>query len=400
MRVAIISAAPLKGGSESGAAYYTRALAEELFSRGVSAEIWSKRNGQPDISKAPVIPVWRPGWFAWLDIVRALFKRKPDVLHIQDSMFVLGPGLAGEFSMLVLALLLRMLRARVVATQHDIPALGQVNAEWVRMHGYRFPAALVVFGLRMVFSAVASAARVIIVHQESFARILVRDYRIPRSKISVVPHVVVPIAATGFASPRASLGIENGDRVVLFFGFATRYKGIELLLQAFRRLAPGMNLKLLLGAGKHPSLSLTAGYDRYYSSLARDAAEIPGVEFLGFLPDARLGDYIGAADLAVFPYLEFQGMSGPLNLCASRRKPFLVSTRIAEKVADLAACAFEPDSEVLATALGHFFSSPVYREAVESECARFAQSVLQSDPLALTVDAYKRAVSSTSRMRA
>ena len=389
MKVALISGAPLKDCSEIGAAYYTRALAAGLRQRGFDVAIWSKLGcGEPAASEAPVIPTWRPGWFAWYDIAAAIRKRRPDVVHVQHSMFVLGAGASGEISMLLLLLLLRFMRVPLIVTVHDVPALGQVTQEYVHLHGYKFPAPAVTLGLRVLFWAIGSSARAIVVHQDAFARILVNDFHIAPRKIAVVPHVDVPVI-TAAKDARASLGLQAEDRIVLFFGFATRYKGIELLLDAVASLG-SLRVKLLLGAGEHPKVAHMPEYRRYYDELKARARATPGVEFLGFLPDARLGEYVDAADAAIFPYVEFQGMSGPLNICAAHGRPFLVSTEIAGKIPGLHSCAFEPRAGAIANAIERFFTAAAYRAAVEDECRRFGATVAGNDAVARTAGIYAR----------
>lgn len=393
MRVALVSGVPLKNQSEIGAAYYTRALADELHREGVDVEVWAKNTaGEPASTSAPVLPIWRPGWFAWLDILKALGRRKPDVLHIQHSMFVLGAGVSGEVSMLVLLFALWLLRTRVVITCHDIPSLEQITPEYVRLHRYKYPAWVAILGLRVLFTMIALCARVVIVHQEAFARTLEHDFHVDRAKLVVVPHLPIPYHITDKRAARASLGIGSEERVLLFFGFATGYKGIDVLLEGMRRNDSAVPVRLVLGAGEHPKVAHTAEYRAYYQDLRERAAQTPGVQFAGFLPDERVDEYIDAADAAIFPYVEFQGMSGPLNQCASHDKAFLVSERIAEKVPGLRSCVFPPEPEAVAGTIRRFFSDDAYRSTVEEECRRFGESVLHNDFLNLTLRVYERAL--------
>jgi glycosyltransferase involved in cell wall biosynthesis len=400
LRIALVTGAPLEDRSEIGAAYHTRELAAELLKAGLTVEIWSKSGaGQAAASSVPIVPLWRPGWLAWLDIFKAVRERKPDVLHVQYSTFVLGAGAAGEIAMLALLVLLKLNGTNVVITVHDVPSLTQITPEYIRMNGYKFPAAVVRLGLRLIFLAISFTARSIVVHQEAFATILARDYGIDRRKIAVVPLIAPAHRTVGRAAARTALGMSASEKVALFFGFATRYKGIELLLAAAEQLGAPFQLRVLLGAGEHPKVAHTVEYDAYYSALKRRAGSIAGVEFLGFLPDARLDEYVEAADVAVFPYIEAQSMSGPLTICAAHGIPVLVSTRIAEKVPGLAPCAFDPSASALAAALTRFFGDPSYRAAVEAQSRTFAQQHVRSGETVAQTIALYRAAASTSRTR-
>ncbi len=401
MRVALVTGAPLEDRSEIGAAYHTRALAEELAKAGVDVEIWAKAGaGKTAASSVPIVSVWRPGWMAWFDIYKAVLERKPGILHVQYSTFVLGAGAAGEIAMLMLLVLLRLRGTNVVITVHDVPALAQITPEYIRMNGYKFPAAIVRLGLRLIFLAIGLTARSVIVHQEAFATILARDYGIDRPKIAVVPLIALTHRTMSREAARAALGMSASEKTALFFGFATRYKGIELLLSAAAQLGAPFGLHVLLGTGEHPKVAHTAEYDAYYSALKRRAGSIAGVEFLGFLPDAQLDEYIEAADVAVFPYIEAQSMSGPLTICASHGKPLLVSRRIAEKIPALASCAFDPTIPALASALTRFFSDSPYRAAVEAQSRAFAQQHVRGGETVARTLALYRAAASTSRTRA
>lgn len=392
MRVALVSGAPPQSGSEIGGAYFTRGLAEALVAAGIDAEIWGKRGaGEAAGSKAPVRAIWRPGWFAWWDLIRAVSARRPDVVHVQHSVFLLGNGASGEFSMLILLALLALRRVRLVVTCHDTPSLQQITPEYVRLHGYRFPAWVVVAGLRAGFWMIGASARAILVHQEAFARILERDYGIRAQKITVVPLVPIAHGISDSAEARVALGLAADAELVLFFGFATRYKGIELLLDAMAQVNRP-KLMLILGAGEHPKVTGMPSYREYYRSVQARASSVRNIAFAGFLPDESIDAYIDAADLAIFPYIEFQSMSGPLNQVAAHAKPFLVSRRIAEKTPQLEAAAFEPTAQAIAATITRFFSDARYRETVETECRNFSERLLGADVVGATLATYEAAL--------
>lgn len=387
MRVALISGVPLLDGSESGIAYYTRALADELAGSGMDVEIWSKLDRAPAAAaRARILPLWRPGWLSWWHLARAVKQRRPDVVHLQHSIFLLGGGPAGEISMFMLLFVLAIMRCRLVVTCHDIPSLSQITPEYVRLNNYRYPAWFVRLGFQVLFAAIGLCAHVIIVHQQAFAQTLAHDYGIKRDKMTVVPLMPIPHRVTEKLQARAAIGIPPDDLVVLFFGFATGYKGIEVLLGAMELV--NKKVRLLLGAGKHPKVAHTPEYRAYYDALKRRAERNPNVDFIGFIPEERLYGYIDATDVAVFPYVEFQGMSGPLIQCASHEKPFLISSRIAQKLGGFSGCVFEPEPEILARKIQRYFHDDDFRADVESECANFAQFVVDEASLQLALAVY------------
>ncbi len=105
----------------------------------------------------------------------------------------------------------------------------------------------------------------------------------------------------------------NGDGpVVLFFGLLRPYKGLEVLLRAWREV--GGNGRELWIVGM-PRMDLTA--------LLADAPS--GVRLVPrFIPDAELPAYFTRADLVVLPYLEAD-QSGVLFTALAFGKPLLLS---------------------------------------------------------------------------
>src|SRR5262249_13574460 len=69
-----------------------------------------------------------------------------------------------------------------------------------------------------------------------------------RHKVHVLPHVNYQIWARARQSPP-----EDGPLVILFFGRLLPYKGLDVLLEAFRRLDPTKFLLLIAGEGDLPS---------------------------------------------------------------------------------------------------------------------------------------------------
>jgi glycosyltransferase involved in cell wall biosynthesis len=393
LRIALVTAIPLVGVPEIGSAYYSRALAERLQQTGQKVEIWTKDIGvEPAPSSVNIFTIWRPGISAWIDILRACLKRKPDVLHIQHAMFLLGNGAVGEIAMVLLLLSLIIARQKVVITCHDTPELRQITSAYMRMHKYRFPVACARFGLRMLFWLIGRCAQIVIVHQQHFAQTLSEDYGIAQSRIAVVPLLAIPCVITSKPEARKELSLSFDRKYLLFFGFATGYKGIEELLDAMRILqARFPEMELLLGAGEHPKVKDTQIYREYYANLRAQAERTGNVRFLGFIPDERLDCLIDAIDLAIFPYVEFQGMSGPLNQCAAHRRPFLVSGAIATKIPALNAVSFQQDPQAIAGAIERYFTDSRYANEVSGICGRFGDVTCSDDFLDLTLDIYRHA---------
>ena len=92
----------------------------------------------------------------------------------------------------------------------------------------------------------------------------------------------------------AALGLDPGKKTLLFFGLIRDYKGLDLLLEAFRELPE--EYQLVVAGEPYGS------FDKY----RRILDSLPGKDrvrlFLSYIPDAEVGRYFSAADAVVLPY--------------------------------------------------------------------------------------------------
>lgn len=392
MKVAIVCIAPLRDEGTVGGTY-SAVLGEGLQADGVEVELWSRVYDRPHAPVgAPVLQIWRPGLFAWWDIVRAVRARKPDLVHFQHYFFVLGNSAAGEISTIALMVALAFMRVRVVCTLHDVPAREQITPAYVRMHSYRYPAWFIRAALGWTFRIVAGLSRKAIVHQAVFVDRLT-DLGVARAKIDVIGHMALPSQPVERSAARAALGLPADGRIVLFFGYATGYKGIEDLLAGFALLAErGRPFLLVLGAGIHPKIFGDPEYRAFYERLRATAEALPNVAFAGFIDTDRLDAYISAADAGILPYVEYHGASGPMYFYLSHRRPVLVSRQIADHTAELSAGAFETTPEGIADAVERFFDDPSVGAAIAEESELLRESVFANEYVGLTRTAYEQAL--------
>lgn len=99
------------------------------------------------------------------------------------------------------------------------------------------------------------------------------------------------------AQARASLGIPDTAYAYLFFGFIRKYKGLEILLEAFEKLAAIDENAYLVIAGEYYSLekelSEKIGESNYQDRI---------IEHTRFISDEEVSKYFSAADVVVQPY--------------------------------------------------------------------------------------------------
>ena len=118
---------------------------------------------------------------------------------------------------------------------------------------------------------------------------------------------------------KEELGFTEEDNIVLFFGYVRKYKGLNVLLDAF----PGI-LKL------HPNARLLIvgefydSADKYYQQIDTLGIKEKVKVVQKFVPNEDVGKYYSIADIVVLPYLTAT-QSGVLNIAYGFGKPVIVT---------------------------------------------------------------------------
>jgi glycosyltransferase involved in cell wall biosynthesis len=154
----------------------------------------------------------------------------------------------------------------------------------------------------------------------AFAAILQRDYRVPQTRIDLVPPGVRldHFTPDGREAARNRLGIPDGQFAVLAVRRLIPRVGLELLIGAAGGLVPGSRRTTLLIAGEGPSRA----------DLERRAARVGAatVRFLGRVPDEDLPDLYRAADLSVVPSVTLEGFGMVVPESLACGTPVLATT--------------------------------------------------------------------------
>jgi glycosyltransferase involved in cell wall biosynthesis len=148
----------------------------------------------------------------------------------------------------------------------------------------------------------------VVVHSQAGRARLTEEVGVPAEKVHVIPHGALSHLAQG--GTQVAPPFQTDLPVVLFFGLVRPYKGLEVLLEAWRGI-DGAELWV-------------AGAPRMDTSKLRARAP-EGVRFdLHFINDAELRGYFRRADLVVLPYLQAD-QSGVLFTALAFGKPLVLS---------------------------------------------------------------------------
>ena len=168
----------------------------------------------------------------------------------------------------------------------------------------------------MVMEEIAELSDRLIVMSQLSSQFLQEIFKVPGSKIDMVPHGVpdLPFLDPNFYKDR--FGVE-GKAVLLTFGLLSPNKGIENVIQALPQiLSKHKNVAYIVAGATHPHILRREG-DKYRASLQALAKEM-GVEsnvifHNRFVSPEEMAEFIGAADIYITPYrYEAQVVSGTL----------------------------------------------------------------------------------------
>ena len=118
----------------------------------------------------------------------------------------------------------------------------------------------------------------------------------PDARVTVLPHPLYTHFGEKLPREEAekTLGLAPGKKNLLFFGLIREYKGLDILLEAFRGLGEDYQL-IIAGEPYGP-------FDRYQAIID----SLPGKErvhlFLHYVKDSEVRTYFSAADVTVLPY--------------------------------------------------------------------------------------------------
>jgi glycosyltransferase involved in cell wall biosynthesis len=343
--VIIGPAYPLRGGL----ATFDQRLANEFISEGYNCVIYSFSLQYPDFmfpgttqySTEPppegltiLSRINSINPLNWLRVGNELKKKKPDIIVVRYWLPLMGPALGT-----ILRRVRKNRHTRIVAiTDNIIP------------HEKR-P------GDRPFTRYFLNACDAFITMSEKVLADL-RQFQPTRpARYSVHPlydNFGDPIPRNQARSLLREKGVEIGDndKVLLFFGFIRKYKGLDIALQAMAdQRVRDLGIKLLVAGEFYedaaPYLELIARLNIGPSLLLRT----------DFIPDSEVGRYLCAADAVIQPY-RAATQSGVTPLAYHFEKPMIVSN-----VGGLAALVphekvglvAEPEPTAMADAILRFF---------------------------------------------
>ncbi len=169
---------------------------------------------------------------------------------------------------------------------------------------------------RRVMVEIAALSDRLIVMSQLSSQFLQEIFKVPGSKIDMVPHGVpdLPFLDPNFYKDRFDV---EGKAVLVTFGLLSPNKGIENVIQALPQiLSRHKNVAYIVAGATHPHILRREGerYREYLQALAREVGVESQVIFHNrFASPEEMVQFIGAADIYITPYRhEEQVVSGTL----------------------------------------------------------------------------------------
>jgi len=309
------------------------------------------------------VSIFKKAWRLFAYYVRLICysaKAKPRIFHI------LWNNKFETFDRTLLTLYYRILGKKIVLTLHNVNAgKRDLNDTWMN---------------RLTLRIQYRLAQQIFVHTEKMKSEVIEEFGVDPSKVAVIPFGInnaVPSTELTNLDAKRRLGFSGGQKVILFFGNITPYKGLEYLIDGFR---------ILYEADKNYRLVIAGRPDRFpeYWSEIRESISMDlneGAILLkdSFIPDADVEVYFKGADVLVLPYRHVY-QSGVLFLGQSFGLP-VIATDVGSLKDDIleGATGFivrPDDSKDLARALEEYFRCDLYKQ-LESRRGEIRQFALE-----------------------
>jgi len=344
---------------------YDHALAGALARAGVQVELITSRFGYGDVPRAEGYAVeerfyrWAPGApGSRLRRTAKLAQHAPDMLRWQATRAARRADVVHLQWLTVQPLdvhlppIARSPRRRppLVLTAHDVlprePRPGQLDAQ------------------RRLYERVEA----VVVHSQHGAARLRDELGIDPARVHVIPHGAFTHFDGAVPLPPELAAVEKP--VVLCFGLMRPYKGIDVLLEAWRGVDDAE--LWIVGLPKMDTAPLRAAAPR-------------GVRFVErFVADAELPAFFRRADVVVLPYREID-QSGVLYTALGFGKPLLLSAVGGfPEVAERGAAELVPpnDPAALHAGLRHLLAHPDVREQLAAAAREAAATTYSWDAIA------------------
>jgi glycosyltransferase involved in cell wall biosynthesis len=360
---------------------YELAALEHPFKVETTIDLWDpKPPGR--VSAAPWAVAWRKlrrvtravrYYKEWLRQIRRVAELRPDVVLIGDIRF--------PFDLFPLMLLRRKARlfADICHNVHPFSGGGKSAGLFDRSRRQEF-----------FYRRIYKLFDVVFVHFERNRQEFLQSFGVHPKRVSVIVHgneeIFRELRTPGVDAPalRRRLGLPDNERVVLFFGTLSRYKGTDVLIESFARVHHETGARLVLAGFPFHDFDVEA-----HRQLTRDAGIENAVTWVPeYIDSGDVAAWMELASVIVFPYRDIY-QSGALHVAQTFGVP-TVATAIGAMqdvlTDDVSGLLVPPnDSSAVADALVRLLSDEALAERLGSRFREEAQGPFAWTTIARTM---------------
>lgn len=145
------------------------------------------------------------------------------------------------------------------------------------------------------------------------------DFR-PDAIYREVPHPVYEIFSNPYnrEQARKHFNLKSKDKVMLFFGYVRKYKGLHYLIQAMPAVLKQLDIKLLIAGEFYEDR------EKYLEHIQQLGINDSVFVFDDYIPNEEVGLYYNAADVVVLPYVSAT-QSGIIQIAYNYNKPVITT---------------------------------------------------------------------------
>jgi glycosyltransferase involved in cell wall biosynthesis len=243
-------------------------------------------------------------FYNWHKFYCYVRRDRPEIVHIQSLFYPFDSHMLSY---------LKRINSRLVLTVHDvIPHKFYTRRfAWLELrilqHMYNSPDKL-------------------IVHTETNKEQLLTDFSVDEHKVVIIPHGEYSLAGISQEISeklaRSSLHLNDNDKVILYFGYIRKTKGIDILLKAFDRVAERFSDIVLVISG---SVIQGESFSEHRETINKLKCRSRIKCFLKYVEHQDVPIFFTPADIVVLPYVQFHSQSGVLHLAQGFGKPVIAT---------------------------------------------------------------------------
>ena len=243
-------------------------------------------------------------------LIRAARRERPDAVLFNIHFTAFGTSKVAAGLGLLTPALMKLAGIPTVVMLHNLVDTVDLEAAGFGSHS----------AVERVFRAIGTALTTVVLRADRVVTTMPNYVDILRGRYGAENVYLTPHGSFDTTPLRAGGPADGGRRILAFGKFGT-YKRLESLIEGYRTLIADpafSDVELVVGGTDSPN---AAGY---LAEMEAGAADLPGVNFLGYIEEEDVEGLFESSSVVVFPYTSTTGSSGPLHQAGAFARPVIV----------------------------------------------------------------------------